>query len=640
MNRISAIIWFLFASCFLFGQSKGSIGKYIFPEYTPITVPDSLSGEEAFYISNVTTYDFLETFETQIVVFQRVYINSEAAAEEFSKREFYLFNEGKLSILKARTIKQNGDIINLEGDQIITTKEVEKNQYGSEMMRRFQLIYPDVQVGDVVDIAYEIDLDRYIFSNLLYLEGDLPSLYSRITLRNMSRFDLAAYTLNSMPSGKSRDNHGYTELSWERKGVGTMETDFFNALKPTNPFAAFVLWKPGENLDYKTIYAYDAQNFPESFEPLTSISKLLLEMDLINPSDPPLIQLKEMIEKMSKQFVWEDERNVSVPQTMESFRKKKIDQTLFIRYVMKFLKEKKIKYEKGFTKSLLDGPFEHGLVTFEQLTRRYLLIYDENDQPHFLFPPTEEGRFYRFDEIPYYLEENQSIVLYGEDDHLQETGAVLLPSSNQKTNVQQSRIMFNFDPATNACSVKRNDLFKGHFSFLVRAASNDTWLEELGVKPDSVEMKPTNVKDVYPFDCNFERSWDEPDFSTDIGDSLMMVSFEKFLPKGVYQEDELDEKYGSYLVLPFLKKNRISMFIQSPNPLAVVDEEAELIFGNEVGSISIKLLQINETTVKFDGTFEVKKRFIENESEVDSFKDLLRKHQEFCSKKWVLKSSQ
>ena len=409
-------------------QKNGRRGNSKWPALQELVIPDSLKDETAFYILNTTTIDFLETYETEVVVYKRIYVNSEKAAEEMNQKELFVSNGGRITMLQARTIKKDGSIIELDGEQIIETESIQKNKYGTDVLRRIQLIYPNVEKGDIIDLAYERSLDGYIFSDLMFLEDDLPSLRTKISLRNISRLDLTVYNLHGMPATKRSLEGGVETISWEKYGVNKRVSEDYSAIHPEASCGVFVLWKRGEKLDYKTIYSFDAYKYPETFGVFYKITERLQELGILEAEEQAFVALPKLIKAFENDFKWNvDESTEELKETIKFLSDKKVDDVLFLRYIMKYLSEQGIRYEKGFSKSLLDGRFEHGLVSLEQLSRRFLFIYDENDQVHFLFPPTGDGEFYYMDEIPFYLEGNQSIALYGDGDFLKETGTVAIP---------------------------------------------------------------------------------------------------------------------------------------------------------------------------------------------------------------------
>jgi len=620
-------------------SADGRKGTYIWPAYNQISVPDSLKNESAFFISNVTTIDFMESFETEVIIFKRVYINSEEAAEKYSKKDIFIGHSGYISMLAARTIKKDGRTIELNNRQIIETSSEKKNKYGTETtVRRIQLIYPEVEIGDVVDLAYQIDIDHYIYSDLMYLEDEIPSLYSRITLRNLSMLDITSYSLNNMPKRISKTNAGMKTISWEKRGVSSIKTDYFNALAADAPCLVFVLWKRGEPLGYEAIYGFDVQDYPKNYDLLSSIQDHLIENGVFSSDDNQFVQLKKMIHYFENEFSWNTKDGIHKRETTKFLYNKKVDRKLFLRYVMKFLRENRIEYMRGFSKSLLNGKFDHGVVSLEQLSQRFLLINDEEGQLHFLFPPRGEGQFYYLDEIPFYLEGNESVALAGERGLLKERSMVALPESSAKNNRQISNMLIDVKVADSIiCTLKRKDIFSGHYSFLTRDENSSIWLEELNIADDSVDLKPSSTKEFYPYDVEYNQENVPINILERLDDSLAWLNTSDLLPLGIYQGDELNADYGNHLILPFLKQTEILIYLKSNTPIALAENESELSFKNAIGSIKVNIYQMDELVLKINYSIAINQRYIVGEEAILEFKELIQKYSEIVSKKWVLK---
>ncbi len=187
-------------------------------------------------------------------------------------------------------------------------------------------------------------------------------------------------------------------------------------------------------------------------------------------------------------------------------------------------------------------------------------------------------------------------------------------------------------------SIKRRDSFKGHYSFLTRNANSKVWLQELNVvNNDSIKLTPELKGDFYPYEIAFNQNDVELELFTKIEDSLFWLNTSGLLPQGMFQSDELTSAYGDYIVLPFLKKNEISIFVKSDKKVTLKDDNNKLEFTNEIGEIKLEVLQMSEGIIKFKFNFDVKSRFIEGADNVNHFKELLQKYSEFKNKKWVVK---
>lgn len=629
-NSITAILILL-----SFQSYSQLIGEYIWPQTNVFSIPDSLSNEDAIFLSNVRTIDFMESGETNIVVYQRVYINSETAIEKYSERSFFVDESGKMSMLNARTVKANGQTISLTLKDYKKTESVVKDKFDEEVETRHQLLYPNVQVGDVLELAYQFDLPSYIFSNKMYLEDELISLYSRITLRNMSVLDLTLYNFNGMPDVKSKSDGNGKSMTWEKTGVGKLVVDGFNAFPPKWPHFVYNLWRIGENLDYTTYYDYETRNIPQSNTEFWTVSSIFKEMGAFNDDDNPLIKIQNSVRLIEDEFTWVDEL-VHEGEYRSRLKKKQINYVLFGRAMIKLIRELGFRVERGFTKGRLDGQFVHGLMSLEQMRKSYYAIIDDSGIVHFIFEPRDENEYYYLDEIPFFAEGNQSVGLFGTGLSLLETSKIQLPESTQKDNLHMMRakmkVVQNADSIYLTCD--RTDICKGHNSFLTRKNElGQYWRENFKIPSD---LEPTNIDNVYPYKTTFKFSDTLNNGITLMSDSLYWLNLEQMFPEGVYTENESDEEYLNYLILPFKRTSSFSIFLEAPNAVSLAEDSKLVEFKNEVGNISYSVASVGDNMLKINLNFSVIKREVSGESEVNDFKDLLQKYSEIKSKKWLI----
>jgi hypothetical protein len=223
--------------------------EIIWPSYSEVEIPDSLLNEKALFLSNVTTIGFNNVGQTDVNVFKRILILNDDGAEEVSSFKFYIKDNTNIVRLGARIIKEDGKIIQLGDGQISKTFKTVKDEYSGKSVRLFQINYPSLQIGDVIDLMYDIKVDNYILSDNLYLEDNYASLNSRITLRNVSNLEINAYVMNSSTQPTSKRVDGIDLLNWERKGVAKMNDSYFHAPSPKQQCLIYSLWGVDETLN-------------------------------------------------------------------------------------------------------------------------------------------------------------------------------------------------------------------------------------------------------------------------------------------------------------------------------------------------------------------------------------------------------
>lgn len=605
------------------------------PEYEKKEIPDSLNSENAVYIQNVKTIDFNTVGETSWIVFKRIKLNSNSSVDDLSKQEFYVPDGGKLGRLFGRIIKSNGTIEEIEEIDKYKTKITEKNEFGASTLTKYQVLFSNAEVGDVLDLYYEIKLDGYIYSSILYLEDEWSSMYSRITLRNYSRLDITALVVNQEEQPGVKLVDGIPTITWEKEGIGKSKEGYFNAPSPSQPCLIFNLWSPNEVLDYNAIYYFDANKYPANYSKINSLNKILLEASIITETDPVALKVQKLVKYFEEEFSWVDNLQVEPLIKLNGhFSNKNINSEVFFYYLQKLLTENNSTFYRCYSKSLLDGNFIHGAVALEQLDRRYLLFYDETNAEHFIFQPSNSGKYYYLDEIPFYCEGNQSIALNGKNVTLDELLRVQLPESGMKENTHFVKCMLNISSDTTAI-MKRDDDLSGHFSYLLRGKSEKDWLTDLNICDSLIAVN--SKSEIYPYGKKYKQEAEVRFELKDLNDSLSWFSLNGFLPNSFFIDDEENNELGDYVVMPFKKMESFSFYVTSESDIRLGEQFSDKLT-NSVGEVSVNSVQMSDKMIKISYELKLEKRILTSKQETQSFIDLIEFWDDIADKKWLISS--
>jgi hypothetical protein len=628
-SKFSTLFFFLFFATFSFGQ------KYKWPDYVVTEIPDSLKNEKAIFLTNVETYDFLDTYESVLTYFKRIYIQNKLGAESFSTFELPIFSYGNVEKMFSRIIKPSGEIVLINDENIKITRLTGKSDYTQKSLKRVQVIYPDLQPGDVIDISYTVKFPRYLYSQLLTLESFLPSLYSRITLRNMSKLDIDVFPMNNVGKNGWSTQGGIPTFDWEKNGVSVYYSDGFNSLNPNAPRIYYNMVPVNRNVDYGFFYSLDCDNFPviKSFD--TKLINRLLTEGVFTKEDDYFSRLLKLM-KHIKGFKWIPDSEVKTSdKAIVYYDAQRVNYELYFKYIQQFLDESKVEYERCFTKSLINGPFEKGLAIFDQLEDRFLTVKDTKGAFHYIFPPSEKDHFYHIDEIPFYNEGNNSIAMSGDDINVKNIVDMKLPESTMLENKHSTQVKLNIEKNDSIyMSYSRKDIITGHCSNLLRGNDTLFWLSSFGISDKLIE--PTKIGAFFPYELEYSQDSLTSKGIQSIEDSLYWLNFEAITIPYLYDEDELIFELGDYIVLPFKKMNIYSIYISAPNNITCQEQEAFLKFENSIGEISAKMISVSPTMLKVEFVAKVKTRVVEGEESVEEYKMFLTKWNEIQHKKWIV----
>lgn len=630
MKPIALFILFL-----LFFNTLSFAGdKYVWPEFSNPAIPDSLMKEDAIYFENRITVDFMQAYETSVVYFKRIKLLSKKGIENFINHDLFQFNSGTIMLKKARIIKADGSIKELTDENIKETFIDNKNKYESNYYKRIQFIFPNLEVGDVIDVVYQIDYKSYNLSNCIYLEDDLYSLNSRLSLRNFSNYELTVYPSKNLSNYVVTDKGSFPTFYWNIQGVKKNSQNEFSAHPANASKVAYTLWKPNETFSYNMIYSSDYDRYHMS----TGFKKAGVVFDengILNPELGPIENLNAIIHFFETDFKWNEDENM--PESIKAadcFRKRIIDAKMFFRLIQQYLDENDITYHVGFTRDLNEGVFEHGFVALYQLDYRYLIIENIIGEKHFLFGPTSKSRFYYLDEIPAACEGNQSILFTGDRDKVA-TGAVLLPQSDFNDNKHTATIVLKTAHLSDTTLViNRRDSFSGQHSIFFRNPSTSRYFHIMNVS-DTI-LKPSEVKYIYPYPVSFKQEDTVSTYFSNFDENLYSFNAEKLIPNFIFFEGETKEPTADYSIIPFSKQQKYSIYIESPATIKIADKITSLVKTNSVGSVKTEIIQTDANKIKINYEIKLEKRILSNETESNEYLELVKEWGNMVIKKWII----
>lgn len=630
MKQLTLLTLLLLCSC----ANSFAGDKYIWPEFSTPSIPDSLKKEDAIYFENRITVDFMPAYETTVVYFKRIKLLSKKGVEKFLNHDLFQFSDGRISLKKARLIKADNSIRELTDENIKETFIDSKNKYKSNYFKRIQFIFPNLEVGDVIDVVYQIDFKSYSLSNCIYLEDDLYSLNSRLSLRNFSSLELTVYPSKNLNNYVVQNKGTSPTFYWNIQGVGKNSPNEFSAHPANASKVAYTLWKPNETFSYNLVYSgdYDRHHVSTGFK---SVTEAFRQEGILNGELGYMENLNTIIRFFETDFTWNEDENM--PESIKAadcFKRRIVDTKIFFRLIQKYLEENNLKYHVGFTRDLNEGVFEHGFVALYQLDYRYLVIENLGGDEHFLFEPTGKNGFFYLDEIPAPCEGNQSILFTGDRDKVS-TGTLLLPQSTFNDNKHTSTILLKIGKLSDSSLVaNRRDLFTGHHSILFRNPASSRYFRNMNVC-DTI-LTPSEVKYVYPYPVSFKQEDTMSTCFSHFDEQLYAFNAEKLIPNFIFFASETEEPAADYSIIPFSKQQKYSIYLESGSPIKIADNTTSIVKTNSVGFVKTEIIQTDASKIKINYEIKLEKRILSNQAESNEYLELVKEWANIVGKKWII----
>lgn len=199
-------------------------------------------------------------------------INDAAALKKFSEFDFTTFKnsrnykglEEKLQqVLGVRVIKPGGQIVDVNTDDFMTTREGKKDKDVSH-----KLAVPGLEVGDVMDIFTYEELmvqDRNVPHFTFWFMQEYPLLNYKVHCTLDKKFTVQYRTLNGAPDfAITTDDDGNTVLDAQVHNVERTEPSlWYNPVKQTPMTLLYVFDKSVSNKRMKSIKNRDVQANPD-----------------------------------------------------------------------------------------------------------------------------------------------------------------------------------------------------------------------------------------------------------------------------------------------------------------------------------------------------------------------------------------
>jgi hypothetical protein len=512
-----------------------------------------------------------------------------------------------------------------------------KSKYESNYYKRIQLIFPNLEVGDVIDVVYQIDYKSYELSNCIYLEDDLISLNSKLALRNFSRFELTIYPSKTLKNYEAKTEAGSPVFYWNIKGVGKNPQNEFTAHPQDAPKVAYTLWYPDQQMDYNIVYSNDYDDFHVK----TGFKSFTQELSLAGITKEDLTlgeNINRIIRYFESDFSWNADRNLPASITpSDCFTKQIMDEKIFFRLIQRYLEENEITYHVGYSSDINEGYFEHGFVALYQLDYRFILIQYADQSEHFLFSPEGKNSYYYMDETPYGCEGNQSIIFTGNRDKVAMSTATI-PPSNWSGNKHTANIVLKTTHLSDSTlTLNRKDSFSGQYSMLFRNPSKSYFYKKLNVA-DTI-IKPSEIKEAYPYQVSIKQEDTLPSCFTPFDEQLYAFNAEKLIPNFLFFSSEVKESAGNYSILPFSKQQKYSIYIESPDSITIADNVTNLVKTNSVGTVKTDILQTSAKTIKINYEIKLEKRILATKKENEEYLDLVKEWSNIVGKKWIIQGN-
>ena len=537
-------------------KSYGQLEEYAWPEGKTPTVDlgQSVPEHDAVILYEIHTIDYnlMPPHPVTHTVHQLIKIFTQYGLNQSAYVYLPRADLKEILVLDARTIKQDGQIIDLASNEIYNSL-LQSDPGNSEADVNFNFIrfaVPGVEVGDEIEIIYTLDepgfyggdiipnsyafslLTRYefIYPNRFELSCDLnndfpqpqvENLFSKVkaifTIQNSENILNESYSIPYLslpwfsfrirPTGISGPLSGRKQWDEADKSV---RLSFKNPAVPKNKYVRYY-----QNLIRKTASQDSSSRF-DQFRMLYNY--------LIDSVDMRKLSKKSETGKCNEFYLY----------------KGYMDKLAFYRLAVQFLEEMDLDYDVCFCRNRYRGKIQVLNPRINEIDEFIFRIHDRNGSFHYL-NLNHPISYFEVDELPPSLAGTLAV------GHMKKYGQSILdtfrlPVWDEQENVVLNELNLDFNTENpDTCRLLVNSMFSGYFSQYIRGFNQllhaDTLLKNSFVEFKSNEEPYLHVDSStlagyqreYPFklEVRTEAWMDHP--SDIINDSLLSIPLEKLI---------------------------------------------------------------------------------------------------------------
>ncbi len=577
----------------------------------------------------------------------RIKILTSTGLDQYSNYSFYKSKNARIIKLDARTIKSNGNIVDLKSDDIKIIS-INKATY-REGFENLRISIPGVEIGDEIELVYNLEYDGLEFGNDINLHADCPIIKStfRYTCDRIIITDFKLY--NNMPDATISKGLSQTTFDWELNNLSGLGDQEFGLPNESLPFIRFAIRGIGGTSsqfvdyllrigissnywgnvydNYSTIY--NNEIFNQMYKG-TSLQGYLNKHNASHPNETieqKLIYLNSIIQD-SLEIIKYDPNLPSRP-AMYYLKNKTIDVFNLNKLIRTYIQINKIPFFVAFARNRYTGTLDLTFASASTVTDVFYVVPFENSDLHYLYP-SNHLRKYNIDEIPNWIAGTNAILVRKKSDNsnAEDVLTMQIPANDANTNIWNVMTRYKVDVNKNELEYVSKNTFIGDFSTNLRNEIINSKKEENPIKKFSMflELPKTlkvdtftvdNINNLYPYNFSFSFSGKVKNNVELLNNNVYSISLENLLNHYMMPSSENKRILNYYSPFPYT--NTIKLYFQIDKDFEILTSDIEKYnTGTNFSNYTVKYSKIGNNILLVESKYEFSKFFV-MASEYDKF---------------------
>lgn len=637
-NSLLLLFFFIIESTtVLFAQD---FDEYKWHEYIPVEeIPDSLKSADAVMILNQRTIINDLDGISRWSVYQKIKIQTKQGIEDYAKIFVNKYSGDDIVILDARTIKESGEIVDLNKSDI---KKLDfRSEYNDDDIEELRFMVPGVEVGDVIEVVYQVN--EMTFAENVFFHSYLPILTSKLVIANDNQLITDIGTVNNLVEPKISKTSESVEYTWVIKNLPSIEYEYGAIKYEELPYVSLVLrgvqssGVPGvqgttrilQSNNWGQIYDQFLNAIENKMSPRAEAKRAFKDlMENVQGDD----HYQSDLEKIYKLFSIIQDKLEMIPYDKEKtltalencIYDGQIDEVNLMYLYYKIFKELDVDFHIGFAKSRYKGVIDPEVASTHDLSAYFFAFHDEGGVLHYIYPSSDE-KSYRFDELPPSIEGTKAVLVYKKKkDNLESSiEYVKLPVSTANDNRMNEQCQVKF--LDSIVELNYRVSLTGAYSTIYREGyMRDEGLLSIDYFVDEDEIIDTSYvsedSPFYPYDFTYVSELSAKNPLIKVNDTLWSV------PIGFFLEDNTIDVFGKKRIMDyyplFTRSESQKYYLQFESPVKLTNE-TDIVseVSNKSGSAGVLVKQINPTTILLSSNYIINSSRIPRE-EVNTLVEL------------------
>jgi len=627
-NRINfTIIFICFICSTLMAQKNYKWDRKI--QASP-DVPEMFSDADAVIVFYKETRETLldnNRILSRNIVKQRIKIQTQSGLERYARILLPKIKGMKSIILDARTIKKNGEIVDLDAKSEIKSLEFTDEDDFLDKSKFDLFSIPGVAVGDEIEIVSIQDGYTIERGDVVIPHQFIPIMEITFTVQTKHK-DIGVDAMNvnnmNMPQVVNYDNG--TKVVWKAKNLPGLYEDKGNISALSLPHFIYQLnldrlyrdSAPPNIKSWKDLMHYANKEYFDvnirSKASLKNIANTILESADSDSKIDKLHAIQKYMNEVEKVKLNEQEESSGIEYFLEE---KKGDYTTIIKMYKALLSQMGIPYRIGSCRSRGMGPIDLNFPSYFQITD-FIFLIPEGDG-YFFLPIKSDNNSYNVNEAPLSLSDTKVHMISPGDKNL--FRSVTLNGNDYKDNIRQINHLAVVSLENDSIFYERTETYAGALSTKHRnyhAYLKESKLLEEHVSENLISSNTTldscsmsEPSQIFPYHYDLLFDFSTNDQITKLDEKIYKIDL-----SGNFNHQKLEASKNRLLdYYPAYKYSDGFVYAYKfEQPVKLINKEnIDRSVRNNAGSFYVSVEQVNPTTIIIKSKYIIKQRRIKKE---------------------------